>query len=44
MIKNYEKKNRNYIILQNINEINNNVIINEINKINEDNNIINKIK
>jgi len=43
MIKNYEKKNRNYIILQNINEINNNVIINEINKINEDNNIINKI-
>jgi len=44
IIKNYEERNRNYIILQNINEINNNNIINEINKINEENNIINKLK
>jgi len=46
LIKNYESKNRNYEILQNINEINayNNIIINDINNINKDNNILNKLK
>ena len=43
VFKNYNKKNRNFEILQNVNEINNN-IINDINKINENNNIINKFK
>ena len=46
IIKNYNSKNRNYEILQNINEINNNnnIIINDINNINNDNNIVNKLK
>ena len=44
IINNYEKKNRNYEILQNINEIRNDNIINEINNINEDNNIMNKLE
>jgi len=43
IFKNYVMKNRNYEILQNVNEINNN-IINDINEINKDNNIINKFK
>jgi len=42
IINNYVIKNRNYEILQNINEINNN-IIEEINKINKDEDINNKI-
>jgi len=46
IIKNYNSKNRNYEILQNINEINNNnnIIINDINNINNDNNIVDKLK
>jgi len=43
IINNYLIKNRNYEILQNINEIKNNNICEEINKINNDENINNKI-
>ena len=43
MINNYDNKNRNYEIIYNINQIqNNNNIINELNKIIESNNIIDK--
>ena len=42
-IINYEIKNRNYEILQNIKEINNNNIVEEINEIINDNDIKNKI-
>jgi len=43
ILNNYIIKNRNYEILQNINEIINNRIIEEINKINKDEDINNKI-
>ena len=43
IINEYEIKNRNYEILQNIKEIYNNKIIEEINKINNDKDISNKI-
>ena len=43
ILNNYIIKNRNYEILQNINEINNNKIIEEINNINKDEDINNKI-
>ena len=43
IINNYIARNRNYEILQNINEINNNNIIEEINKISNDEDINNKI-
>ena len=43
IINNYDKKNRNYEILQNIKDINNNNILDEINQINQDKNIKNKI-
>jgi len=43
ILNNYIIRNRNYEILQNINEINNNDIYKEINKINNDKDINNKI-
>ena len=44
IFKNYEKKNRNYLILQNINQINsNNKIFNNLKNINEMNNIKDKL-
>jgi len=44
ILKTYEIKKRNYIMLQNINEINNNIIeeIEELKQFNNDNNINNK--
>ena len=42
IINNYEIKNRNYQRLQNINDINNEIIINDLNKIIKDNNINDK--
>ena len=42
MSKNYNEKERNYEILNNINEIINNNIINDINKINNESNFKNK--
>ena len=44
MINNYENKKRNFEIIQNLNEMNNNYIINDLAKINQDDNILNQFK
>ena len=44
LINNYDNKNRNYEIMHNLKEINNDNIFDEINKINNENIINNKIK
>ena len=43
LINNYDNKNRNYEIMYNLKEINNDIIFDEINKINNEN-IINKFR
>jgi len=44
LINNYDNKNRNYEIMQNLKEINNDSIFDEINKINNENIINNKFR
>ena len=44
ILNNFNVKKRNFQIIQNVNDINKNLMISDIIKINEDNNIINKFE
>ena len=44
IINNYESKNRTFELMQSLNEMDNTFIINDLNKINQDDNIINQFK